>query len=210
MFSHALPSAGSLPAMDPHGKVVVAMMRLATLVLAGLASAAAIAHVFWAPFPGPGGNPVLDLIAYNDPALHAVIRVWCHAAPAVAVLLAGSLGLSIWRVWLQPRAGAGGRGKLPAWPAAPEDEAPSLVVGELHHPTVPWESERPSSLVVPETELYTGILIVGAVGSRQDLGLHVPVRRAAPLLAGRSARAPGQRPGARGQGRLLPQRAGDP
>ena len=81
------------------------------------------------------------------------------------MLLAGSLGLSVWRVWLQPRAGGGGRGKLPAWPVSPEDEAPSLVIGELHHPTVPCESERPSWLVIPGTGLYTGVLIVGAVGS---------------------------------------------
>ena len=159
------PSAGgSLPAMDPYGKVVTAMRRPA-LILAGAAAVAAIAHAFRAPFPGPGGNPVLDLIAYHDPGFHTVIRVWYYVAPAVAVLLAGSLGLSVWRVWLQPRAGGGRRGTLPPWPASPEDETPSLVIGELHHPVVPRESERPSWLVVPETGLYTGVLIVGAVGS---------------------------------------------
>ena len=159
------PSAGgSLPAMDPYGKVVTAMRRPA-LILAGAAAAAAIAHAFRAPFPASGANPVLDLIAYYDPGFHTVIRVWYYAAPAVAVVLAGSLGLSVWRVWLQPRAGGGRRGTLPPWPASPEDETPSLVIGELHHPVVPRESERPSWLVVPETGLYTGVLIVGAVGS---------------------------------------------
>ena len=155
---------GSLPAMDPSGKGVTAMRRPA-LILAGAAAVAAIAHAFWAPFPASGGNPVLDLIAYHDPGFHTVIRVWYYVAPAVAVLLAGSLGLSVWRVWLQPRAGGGRRGTLPPWPASPEDETPSLVIGELHHPVVPRESERPSWLVVPETGLYTGVLIVGAVGS---------------------------------------------
>ena len=94
-----------------------------------------------------------------------MIRIWYYAAPADAVALAGSLGLSVWRVWLQPQVGAGGRGMLPAWPASPSDRAPSLVIGELHHPTAPCESERPSWLVIPETGLYTGILILGAVGS---------------------------------------------
>ena len=199
------PSAGgSLPAMDPYGKVVTAMRRPA-LILAGAAAAAAIAHAFRAPFPGMGGNPVLDLIAYHDPGFHTVIRVWYYVAPAVAVVLFGSLGLSVWRVWLEPRAGGGRRGTLPPWPASPEDEAPSLVIGELHHPVVPRESERPSWLVVPETGLYTGVLIRRRRRLRQDLGLHVSVRPAAPLVAGRPARTPGQRPGARGQGRLLPQ-----
>ena len=159
------PSAGgSLPAIDPYGKVVTAMRRPA-LILAGAAAVAAIAHAFWAPFPASGGNPVLDLIAYHDPGLHTVIRVWYYAVPAVVVVLAGSVCLSVWRVWLQPPARGGGRGRLPAWPASPEDEAPSLVIGELHHPVVPRESERPSWLVVPETGLYTGVLVVGAVGS---------------------------------------------
>ncbi len=165
---------GSLPSMDPYGKVVRAMLKPATLVLMGLASAAAIAHAFRAPFPGPGGNPVLDLIAYHDPGFHTVIRVWYYVAPTVAVVLFGSLGLSVWRVWLQPRAGGGRRGTLPPWPASPEDETPSLVIGELHHPVVPRESERPSWLVVPETGLYTGVLIVGAVGSGKTTACMYP------------------------------------
>ena len=200
------------------------MLKPATLVLVGLASAAAIAHAFRAPFPGPGGNPVLDLIAYHDPGFHTVIRVWYYVAPAVAVVLFGSLGLSVWRVWLQPRAGGGRRGTLPPWPASPEDETPSLVIGELHHPVVPRESERPSWLVVPETGLYTGVLIVGAVGSgktsacmypfaQQLLSWQAdrPARRASALVlevkgdfchsvrgilddAGRGGRLPGDRP----------------
>ena len=135
-------------------------MRPATLAIIGTALGAAAGHAFRAPFPGMGGSPVLDLIAYHDPGLHTVIRVWYYAALAVAVVLAGSVCLSVWRVWLQPRARRRGRGRLPAWPASPNDTAPSLVVGELHHPTVPRESERPSWLVVPETGLYTGVLEV--------------------------------------------------
>ena len=88
------------------------MLKPATLVLVGLASAGAIAHAFRAPFPASGGNPVLDLIAYHDPGFHTAIRVWHYAAPAVAVVLFGSLGLSVWRVWLQPRAGGGRPGHV--------------------------------------------------------------------------------------------------
>ena len=149
-------------------------MRPATLAIIGTALGAAAGHAFRAPFPGMGGNPVLDLIAYHDPGLHTVIRVWYYAAPAVAVVLAGSVCLSVWRVWLEPRAGGGRRGTLPPWPASPEDDAPSLVVGELHHPVVPRESERPSWLVVPETGLYTGVLIVGAVGSGKTTACMYP------------------------------------
>ena len=75
---------------------------------------AVIARALRAPFPGPGGNPVLDLIAYHDPAFHTATQVWYYAAPGIATLLAGSLALSVWRVWLQPRAKGGGKGQLPA------------------------------------------------------------------------------------------------
>ena len=134
-------------------------------MLLGAAYAATLGHALLAPFPGTGGNRFLDLAAYYAPDLHTAIRIWYIGAPAAAVLLFGSLGLSVWRVWFQPRAGAARRGRLPRWPASPSDPAPSLVIGELHHPTAPRESERPSWLVIPETGLYTGVLIVGAVGS---------------------------------------------
>ena len=149
-------------------------MRPAALAIIGTALGAAAGHAFRAPFPGMGGSPVLDLIAYHDPGLHAVIRVWYYTAPAVVVVLAGSVCLSVWRVWLQPRAGGGRQGTLPAWPTSPEDDAPSLVVGELHHPVVPRESERPSWLVVPETGLYTGVLVVGAVGTGKTTACMYP------------------------------------
>ena len=174
VFAHLPPpSWGRSRAIDPSRKGV-GPMTPATLAIIGTALGAAAGHAFRAPFPGMGGNPVLDLIAYHNPGFHTVIRVWYYAAPAVAVVLAGSVCLSVWRVWLQPPARGGGRGTLPPWPASPEDDAPSLVVGELHHPTVPRESERPSWLVVPETGLYTGVLIVGAVGSGKTTACMYP------------------------------------
>ena len=48
------------------------------------------------------------------------------------------------------------------------------MIGELHHPVVPRESERPSWLVVPETGLYTGVLIVGAIGSGKTTACMYP------------------------------------
>ena len=150
--------------MDPCGKAE-RPMRTGTLVLLGVPVGAVLGNAIAAPFPGPGGNPALDLMAYYDPAFHQAIVIWHYAAPGIATLLAGSLVLSVWRVWLRPRQRSGRRGKLPPWPVSPKDPSPSVVVGELHHPTVPRESGRPSWLVIPETGLYTGVLVVGAVGS---------------------------------------------
>ncbi len=152
-------------------------MKLGTLVIIGAAVGAALGRAIGAPFPGVGENPYLDLIAHHDPGIHTAIRVWYHAAPAAAVILAGSLCRSIWRVWFQPLVRIVRRGRLPKWPTSASDEAPSLVVGELHHPTVPRPSERPSWLVIPEKGLYTGVLVVGAVGTGKTAGCMYPFAR---------------------------------
>ena len=175
--SPILPAAaGSLPASSPSGKGV-RPMKSGTLAIIGAAIGAAGAQALKAPFPPPGANPYLDLVARHDPGLHDALRAWHHTWPAVLVVLSGSFALSVWRVWFQPLFRPSRRGRLPEWPASPTDEAPSLVIGELHHPTVPRESEHPSWLVIPEKGLYTGTLIVGAVGTGKTSGCMYPFAR---------------------------------
>ncbi len=136
---------------------------------AWLAAATALLAVganAWArPFPRTGDVAALDLIADRDPALHAAIRLWRHAAPGVAALLAWSVAVAGVRVWAARSGSRARAAELPPWPTAPTDAAPSVVVGELHHPVRATESARPSWLVVPEKGLYTGVLVVGAVGT---------------------------------------------
>ena len=81
-------------------------------------------------------------------------------------MLAGSIFLSIWKVWIEARK----RdllpfGALPAWPLSPEQQAPEIVIGEVHHPVEAREIFNPEWLTVPERGLYTSIAIFGAVGS---------------------------------------------
>ena len=149
-------------------------MKNSTVAVIGAALGTAGAHALELPFPGIGDNLYLDLIAHNDPGLHAAIRFWYYAAPGVAVVLAGSVVLSVWRVWFQPLVRIVRRGRLPKWPTSPNDDAPSLVIGETHHPTVARESDRPSWLVVPEKGLYTGVLVVGAVGTGKTTACMYP------------------------------------
>ena len=133
-----------------------------------LASAAAATAANWhyRPFPGPGSDPLTDLLAYHDPALLALITVWYYAAPGVALILLSSFSLSVVRVWFQAAAASRpASGRLPPWPVSADDPAPSIAVGEIHHPIEPRESDRPSWLVIPEKGLYTGIAVFGAVGT---------------------------------------------
>ena len=136
------------------------------VVLLAAAAAATAANWHYRPFPRPGSDPLTDLFAYHDPALLAVVVAWYYAAPGVALILLSSFSLAAVRVWFQ--AGAATRsaaGRLPSWPVSPEDDAPSIVVGELHHPIDPREAPNPSWLVIPEKGLYTGIAVFGAVGT---------------------------------------------
>ena len=140
--------------------------RHVILILAG--PAATISRSEYDPFPRAGDNPVLDLIAFPNPALHAAIEAWYYLAPGVAVLLGGVICLSVWRVWFQPNRGRTDRGTLPAWPVSSGDPAPSIMVGEVHHPVEPRETSHPCWLVIPERGLYTGVLIFGCLGEPGD------------------------------------------
>ena len=147
------------------------MIRL----LAGAFAAAAV-WVWW-PFPAPGADPVADLIAMHSPRLHAAIRAWHYLAPALAVVGAWSVATSVGLVWL-----AGGRrrpaaGVLPPWPVSRSDAAPAVVVGEVHHPVEDRETASPEWLVIPETGLYTGMLICGAIGSGKTSACMRPFAR---------------------------------
>ena len=65
-------------------------------------------------------------------------------------------------------------GKLPLYPDPAKRTELSLVVGELHHPRTQMPSETPHWLVIPERGLFTGIAIVGAVGSGKTAACMYP------------------------------------
>src|SRR6266704_2465605 len=65
-------------------------------------------------------------------------------------------------------------GKLPLYPAPRKRTELSLVVGEVHHPRKQIPSETPRWLVIPERGLFTGIAIVGAVGSGKTASCMYP------------------------------------
>ena len=199
----ALDRGGRVAGAGVHrrlGRLLRALRSILTLRLLAALSVG-FGALRWAgqvrPFPAIGDDPVLDFIAYHDPAVHALIRAWHVAAPGV-VAFGGVLLLSgAARVWLGNRAESvkRGRGVLPAWPASTDDDAPSLVLGELHHPIDAREASRPQWLSIPERGLYTGIAVFGAVGTGKTSGFmrpaaeqlfswqaHDPQRRAAGLV----------------------------
>ena len=156
----------------------------------------AVWHFVRRPFPALGENPLLDLMDYHTPTFYGWVMAWYYAAPFVTVMLAGLFAVTIWKVWFESR----GRdfatfGRLPTWPLSPDQKAPGIVIGEVHHPVEAREIFNPSWLTIPERGLYTGVAIFGAVGSgktsacmnpfaRQLLGWQAanPQKRAAALV----------------------------
>ena len=53
----------------------------------------------------------------------------------------------------------------PLAPFCRQDAGPGIVVGEVHHPVKAVEIPNPKWLVIPECGIYTGVAILGAVGS---------------------------------------------
>ena len=136
------------------------------------------------------------LVRYHTPNVYRAVVAWYYVAPGVAVFLAGQFLISSARIWFA-RMGVrvGRRSRLPTWPLSPSADGPAIVVGEVHHPVRAIESPAPEWLTIPERGLYTGVAIVGAVGSgktsacmhpfaRQLFGWQAtnPERRAAALV----------------------------
>ena len=148
------------------------------------------------PFPSLDEHPILALVQYHTPDFFTAMLLWYYLSPFVAVMLCGVISVTVWKVWLEGRRrDFAPFAKLPPWPLSADQQAPAIVIGEVHHPVEAREIFSPSWLTIPERGLYTGVAIFGAVGSgktsacmnpfaRQLLGwqAHNPHMRAAALI----------------------------
>ena len=148
------------------------------------------------PFPSLDEHPILALVQFHTPDFFTAMLVWYYLTPFVAVMLSGLISVTVWKVWLEGRRrDFAPFAKLPPWPLSPDQKAPAIVIGEVHHPVEAREVFSPTWLTIPERGLYTGVAIFGAVGSgktsacmnpfaRQLLGwqAHNPHMRAAALI----------------------------
>ncbi|MYB53717.1 MAG: hypothetical protein F4X77_16200 [Acidobacteriia bacterium] len=146
--------------------------RTAVAVMAGMF--VWYVHPQHAPWPAPESVPILDLIALHNPGAHLLLKAWWYLARLATGTTLAAAAVSAWTVW-GPAARMGGvrRGSLPPDPFDLAGGEISLTVGELYHPTAPVESESPSWPSIPARGLFTGVCIVGAVGSRKtSAGMH--------------------------------------
>jgi len=137
-----------------------------------LAGATGMVLYFRAPFPE--SNLFLEVMAlrahYAFLFLKYSYTLFLYTTPYIgyAVLLSGVYIFAL-------KAGNNIRaGRLPLYPDARKRAELSLVLGEVHHPRKQIPSETPNWLTIPERGLFTGIAIVGAVGSGKTASAMYP------------------------------------
>lgn len=107
----------------------------------------------------------LRLIALRDPWTYAGLKASYQVMLFTTPYIGYSFLLSALYIFtLRPRR-AGKPQALPPYPAVETRNRLSLVLGEVHNPRLPIPAEKPSWLVIPERGLFTGTIIIGAVGS---------------------------------------------
>ena len=130
------------------------------------------------PFPSLDEHPILALVQYHTPDFFSFMVLWYYLSPFVAVMLCGVISVTVWKVWLEGRRrDFAPFAKLPPWPLSADQQAPAIVIGEVHHPVEAREIFSPSWLTIPERGLYTGVAIFGAVGSGKTSACMNPFAR---------------------------------
>jgi len=107
----------------------------------------------------------LRLIALRDPWTYAGLKACYHILLFTTPYIGFSFLLSALYIFtLRPKR-PGKPQTLPPYPPVESRTSLSLVIGEIHHPRLPIPAEKPNWLIIPERGLFTGTIIIGAVGS---------------------------------------------
>ena len=124
-------------------------------------------------WPFPEDDLMLHLIALRAPNIYAFFKysytLFLFTTPFIAysVILSGVYIFAFRPTRkLKPRA-------LPPYPEPGKRQELSLVLGEVHDPRKPVPAENPYWLTVPERGLYSGIAILGAIGTGNTRGCKV-------------------------------------
>ena len=110
-------------------------------------------------------NLFLALIAAKDPAIFHVLTYGYATLWFSTPFFAASVILSVVAIVAYRRAPTVRTRPLPPYPPPERRESPGIVLGETHFLTSPGRTEAPGWLTIPQRGLYTGIAVLGAVGT---------------------------------------------
>lgn len=110
-------------------------------------------------------NLYLEIVELRDPVMFRMliggyVMLWFSTAFFSVSVLTSCLTIA------HARRRIGGRYRpLPAYVPPEARPEPSLVLGEAHRGSLPGRAESPEWLELPQRGLYTGVMILGAVGT---------------------------------------------
>jgi hypothetical protein len=112
----------------------------------------------------------LRLVAIRDPWTYAALKASYLVMLFTTPYIGYSFLLSALYIFtLRPRR-TGKPQALPPYPVVESRNQLSLVIGEIHNPRLPVPAENPSWLIIPERGLFTGTIMIGAIGSGKTAG----------------------------------------
>jgi hypothetical protein len=146
-------------------------------LLLSLGLSAACGIVLQSLYPVHDSDPLLQLIAFERPAIfHGLVwsyNLFLYSTPFLVFSILFSLAyVHFYQQELDQAAGP-----LPPYPDPLLREELELVVGELHYRLKPKPSPAPRWLTIPDLGLYTGICVVGAIGSGKSSAIVLPAMR---------------------------------
>ena len=125
-------------------------------------------------WPFPLQDDLVQVIRLHDPSLFELCRwtygVLAFTTPFLLTSLLSSIAYIFWPSELADSA----HGTLPPYPPPNKREDLFVILGEQHHPTQPTSAPHPRWLTIPERGLYTGVAVVGAIGTGKTTGCLYP------------------------------------
>ena len=152
---------------------IVVAYRL-VLSLGAAASASIMLHALW---PWPSSVLILRYVAFEKPALYAVVAHGYDLFLFTTPFLFCSMLFSLMYVHIYRRETEAAAGTLSPLPDPMLRHDLALVLGEVHHQLRPDPSSAPRWLEVPERGLYTGVAVIGSIGSGKTQGVILPAMR---------------------------------
>ena len=116
-------------------------------------------------YPVSHDDVFLGLIGERAPGMLSVLTYGYATLWFTTPYFAASLLMSLMAIVVYRRAPRVRVRPLPPYPQPEQRPTPSLVLGERHYATTPGPAAHPEWLTVPQRGLYTGVMILGAVGT---------------------------------------------
>jgi hypothetical protein len=146
-------------------------------VLMSLGISVACGVVLQSLYPIDEAKPLLLLVALERPGVfHALLcsyNLFLYTTPFIFLSIISSLAyVHFYAPDIDKTEGA-----LPPYPDPLTRQDLFLIPGELHLQLTPQPSWRPRWLSIPERGLYTGIAVIGAIGSGKTQAVILPAMR---------------------------------